>query len=154
MPILTMWCIMSIQAVSEFHAIVVEADSLEPETKKAKVDYHFNPTEDEPWVQKTVEFGWAFSLVYTHTIRPLFSVFVRPKLSEEGWGHLERLDLDTLKSFGDIEKVSIKILKQEMTADAHRKEQIHTKLKNTLRTYAEEGFGSALPQIIELIKNP
>lgn len=145
---------MSIQPVSGYNPTVVNEDSLEPETKKAKVEYHFNPTEDEPWTQKEVEFGWAFTLAYKHTIRPLFSVFIKPKLSDEGWLHLEKLDLDDLKNFGDIERISIKIMKQEMTADAHRREQIHTKLKMTLRTYAEDGFSSALPKIIELIKNP
>lgn len=145
---------MSIQPVSAYNPTVVEEHSLEPETKKAKVDYHFNPTEDEPWTQKEVQFSWAFTIAYKHTLRPLFSVFVKPKLSDEGWGHLEKLDLDTLKSFGDIEKISIKILKQEMTGDATRKEEIHIKLKKTLRTYADEGFSSALPQIIELIKTP
>lgn len=145
---------MSIQAVDSYNPIVVDGDSLEPETKKNKVDeYHFDPTEDEPWTEKEVEFGWAFTLAYTHTIRPLFSVFVKPKLSNEGWDHLEKLNLDELKSFGDIEKVSIKILKQEMTPDATRREEIHIKLKNTLRTYADEGFSRALPQIIDLIKS-
>ncbi len=122
--------------------------------KKAKQPYPFTPTKDEAWTQVPVSFNWFEKQLYNATLFPAMRIFVQPQVSEETWTILATLELDNLQSVGDIELLAISILKKSMTSSDERKEEIHTKLKTTLKIYAEKGLCGASMPIIDFIKNP
>lgn len=122
-------------------------------TKAEKKAYAF-PHSKDAWTKKTVEYSWFAAMTVKTTIVPALGLFIEPKVSRESWKEIQEINLETIKTVGEIEQITVKILKREMTAENKRKKEVHLKVQRTLKTFAKKGLLGAIPTILDIIKNP
>lgn len=113
----------------------------------------FMPTKDEAWTKTEVSFNIIQVGIYKATVYPALVLTAKPKMDGKTWKLIESLDLKKFKTVGDIEIFALKILKKTVKGDNTHKHDVHTKLKNGLKTYAEEGLLKASSLLLDLAKS-